>query len=227
MEIKIRIINFYDEKEEEYLCKYTQETTIYEAFESIGSPLFELKYSNYYDFGYQCCNSSVHYGYFQIPYVITEKKVMWMPSYKDIKLIDFIRMVGYPEEIEAYTDIPSGGSLMFNSIPEMWEYYTPILNNIVLIVTFSHYGVKFGSWLKGKLLKTIPPLPLIDFINRRQAWNPYELGKLLKVSSSEAKYILKGLAYKYDNSNKMYIKTLRTDEIMNGIKEIPWEGDGE
>lgn len=223
--VKIILEEFVEGTIEEKVVEYENNMSIQELLESIEIKYFQIDFSAYYDFGYECCNSTLFCGFMQLPYVISDGKVMWLPNHSEVLVSDFLE-THEVDSIRIFIGIPAAGSPFFFKLIEIWDYYSPIFSDISVVLSIGCFSIQFVKWLTGKFGNKLPPLPLVEFINKKEIWNSKELAMLLKITDDEAKYLLKGFGYDWDNKFQAFKKSHRTKEIVKEIKNIPWEGDG-
>lgn len=203
--------------------EYDDKTTIEEFLTGFSYLSMRLDIEKYVSL------TSYEYYYMgRLPYILTEDEIIWYPEINSILIDDLIRTYGEIIYVNAYT-YPWGGDCYygFKTVTEMWELIYPVFDTITTVSGTIGVGAAIVKWIRSLVKKDIHPKGFFDFINSRNIWNHYELSNILGIESSESKYLLKSVGFKWDNSRKAYVKSERTKEIMKNIDNISWERDFE
>lgn len=101
----------------------------------------------------------------------------------------------------------------------LWEIIYPYLDAIGTILGIVELGIEFGKWLKKKFEYYYAPKNFMSFITECDSWSSNELASKLNIKKDEAKHLLKGFGYEWDNEKLLYCSTKRTKAIVNLVDE--------
>lgn len=219
--LKIKAFDALEPKVREFNVEYDENTSLDEVFNKIGEPFAEIRLSDYFGLRNEICNMD-----YTIPYILIGDDILWLPKYSNVKVDDFINYFCDRSEINIYTGIPQAGGPDVFSIAQLWAMYYPILDQIGTGISILGGVIAFGKWIKNKVSTRIPPSSYFDFVTAKSTWNHYELSKYLDIEHEDAKKLLSGLGYIWDNKLKLYIITHKTYEIRDGLSRISWYKHG-
>jgi hypothetical protein len=219
--VRIKALNVLNSEVRQFDIEYEKESSLDDIFRIIGEPNAQIRLNDYFGFGYEICNHEK-----SIPYIVKEEELLWLPKYSVVKVDDFINNFTGESEINIYTGIPQAGGPDLFSIAQLWTMYYPVLDQIGTGITILGGIIAFGKWVKNKVSTSIPPSSYFDFITAKSAWNHFELSKYLNIDDNDAKKLLQGLGYVWNNKTKLYISTHKTYEIRDSLSRISWYKHG-
>lgn len=200
--------------------EYDSNSTLKEVFNRLGHPCAEIDLSKYFKLGYELCYSTEN-----IPYIINEGIITWLPVYANIKVSDFLNTFKV-ESIDIITGIPQAGGPDTNTITEMWNLYYPIIDQMATVLGFSGGMAGLGAWIKSRFKKETPPTALFDIISSRDQWNHNDLAHLLELDAENAKQLIRSVGYVWDSHMQLYVKSDTTDELIRKLSEVSWYKHG-
>lgn len=101
----------------------------------------------------------------------------------------------------------------------LWQSVYPYLDQIGTALGIIGTTVSFGVWIKNKFGYYYEPKQFVEKITDKEFWNAHELALKLNITNEEAKNLLKGFGYKWDNHFSLYYKTDKTIEILEKIQK--------
>ncbi|KJU72484.1 hypothetical protein [Clostridium baratii] len=188
----------------EKIIEIDNETTLKDIFEYSNE--INADVSKYYRLG-----SKYYFNQKILSYIRKEDNtVIWEPSYDKVKVIDFIFTHDIKDNtIYADTGIIQAGGFGLKDIIQLWNDYYPVFDQLVTGVAVIEMGCKFSKFIKNtfvdKKQNIKSPISIIDLISSKKKWNHYELADSAELEYEEAKSLLLGFGYKWDNSQKLYI----------------------
>lgn len=204
----------------EFEFECSSDTTLSNLIYHTGHSYSELELDRYYFIGPE-------FGMFsnELPYLQVNNRVLWNVQYEEAKVVDFVQTHGLKQNDKIYFSVGmiQAGGPGIKLIMDLWKECYPILDQFATTVAILGFTVKFSTWLKiicGFSKRKTPPTAFFDFITRKDTWNPHELASMLRLNSSEARHLLKGLGYEWDKNTMLYCKTAITEELIKGIQEI-------
>ena len=107
----------------------------------------------------------------------------------------------------------------------IWNIAYPYLDQISTVLGIGGAAIGFGSWIKKRFKDDSKVANYLDLFTSKQCWTVPQFADFLGVDKEEAKHLLKGFGYEWDNTAKVYVKTPRTDEIVKSICKCHYEVD--
>ena len=106
----------------------------------------------------------------------------------------------------------------FQSIAELWQNIYPAIQ----IMADVGGAIGFIQIIKNIFKKKIPtPHSFSEFIYKQNEWNHTILASYLNIDAEQAKNLLKGFGYEWDNSRKLYtITEEKKNDMINKINSI-------
>lgn len=103
------------------------------------------------------------------------------------------------------------------SVYEAWQTAYSFLDQLGTIITLSGAFIGIGRWIAKRYKKE--PRMIVDIICGKEFWDTKELANELHVSPEQAKGLLRGFGFKWNNKKRRYDKTEETEGILQGFQE--------
>ena len=216
MELKLMTHNLLTEDDSMLTVTLKDDASISDLLQAAGYATAD--FSGYYPFSGKLC-----FGDPYLPYVISDRKVLYDVPFDTARVADFINTMEIADQkIEITVGMPWAGGPGLCDVVQMWESAKPVFEAVAIFCSISGISVmmiieRICNLFKKRRQK---PQTIFDIVYRKQMWNHHELAALLEIEPERAKDILKLLGYQYDNSRKLYTQKDNIEDIKRELTQI-------
>jgi hypothetical protein len=215
-----------EETTKDYKTEIGDNATIQDLIEMLPTDFYTRIETERY---YKIRNSAFRFdSFFAIQFVIHDGQVIWMPSYDETRVDDFLETLQIPDNTIHMTTGISGRGGGATDLLANWQVVLGALSAISSIYTLKTMPQTAIHRIRSLKRRTKlvsgqaenHPGPFFSLILSRNHWNVNELADITGLTKDEAKNALRLCAYSYDRQQLMYVVTDKTTEVIDTLNKL-------
>lgn len=206
MEIKILANNIFQDRIEEYVFQFDENTTILNMKEKLDIKNYNIDFPKYFG-----SLLTVYLFESVLPYIESEGRIYCDVNIDGVKITDLLKTFNITEVLEFDYNIQGIGGPSF--IVEIFKNIVKaagVFSNFKDVYDFARYietKLSKKGLTNNKYFKKHNAFSIEEFIFSKLSWNYFTLAEKLDITPEKAKILLRVFEYEWDNSRKLYYIT--------------------